>query len=125
MGKFLKECFLQKTNQFDALDVWGKLGMGKSLSLRYDKKEINGEGLFGDKVLGVLSDEDAKSLKTYLDAGWNKTDDKPALFYGKISKFDQKADENKRLEVAIFVQSPDNIEMPAKKKKTVASSKPK
>lgn len=66
MGMFFKECYIQKTNRFGALDVWDELGMGKTLSLKYDKKEENVEVLFEDKVLGVLSDEDAKSLITFL-----------------------------------------------------------
>lgn len=114
MGMFFKECYIQKTNRFGALDVWDELGMGKTLSLKYDKKEENVEVLFEDKVLGVLSDEDAKSLITFFDAGWNNSEGKLALFNGKISKFDRSADENKRLEVAIFVQSPEEMKVSVK-----------
>lgn len=113
MGKFLKECYIQKTNRFEALDVWEEIKMGKLLSIIYDEKKVHVEIKFGDKVLGILSDEDAKSLITFLDAGWNTFDkdgkNQPDLFIGKISKFEPNADENKRLEVAIFVNGPQEL----------------
>lgn len=104
MDQFFKECYIQKTNRFEALEVWEELDMGKPLSIMYDEKKEHIEIKFDKKVLGVLSDEDEKWLKIFLDAGWNNPeDDKSLLFKGRISKFDSKADENKRLEVAIFV----------------------
>lgn len=116
MGKFIKECFLQKTNQFDALSVWEDLGMGKNVDLTYDeKKEKIIARLESDKskVIGVLSEEDSKSLKPFFEAGWNTFETENGnlpeivsklLFYGTISKFDEKADENKRISICIFVK---------------------
>lgn len=115
MGKFLKECNIEKTNRYEALAVWGELEMGKTLSLVYDKKEVNIEVRYKDKVLGILSNDDAKNLTVFLDAGWNRSGkDGFPLLEGKICKFDPKADENKRLEVAVFVQGPNDLKISKK-----------
>ena len=42
MGKFLKECFLQKTNQYEALCVWEMIkNLGTVLAISFDEKEKN------------------------------------------------------------------------------------
>ena len=76
MGKFVKECYLQKTNQYDALCVWSKIkNLGVGLVLSLDDKEKNVIArLKSDptKILGCISEEDSKSLIPYFEAGWNK-----------------------------------------------------
>lgn len=117
MGKFLKECFLQKTNQYDALSVWDEIKeLGVELAISFDEKERNVIArLMSDpsKVIGVISEEDSKSLKPYLEAGWNeyKKDEKvieKPLFVGSVSKVDDKADENKRLSICVFIIDASN-----------------
>lgn len=108
MGIFLKECFLQKTNQFDALKVWDDLGIGVALFLTLDKNgnivaRINDTDMV---TIGVLSIEDALSLKPYFDAGWNSAHVPEKILYSSIiSRFDEKADENKRISISIFVEN--------------------
>ncbi len=118
MSKFLKECFLQKTNQFEALrilnedtDLMRVLKLGSELTISYDnptpnssKKEVMAktktinERMAG--VVGIISDEDAQLIKPFLEQGWG--DD---LFECRVSKYDEKADdENKRISIAIFIK---------------------
>ena len=117
---FLKECFLQKTNQYEALDVLSKdenyLKLGSSLFLCFDEKNdkekklvfaktkvkdgnIEGE----EKTIGVLSDEDAKDIKPYLDV--ERTD----LYECRISRYNKDGDENKRFSIAIFIVSKEHV----------------
>ena len=108
MGKFLKECFLQKTNQYDALKVWKKLDVGVSLSLRRDKKDnIVARLEDSDEItIGILSQEDAQSMEPYFAAGWNSSSTPENILYSSIiSRFDAKADENKRISIAIFIEN--------------------
>ena len=107
---FLKECFLQKTNQYEALDVLSKdendLKLGSSLFLCFDEKNdkekklvfaktkvkdgnIEGE----EKTIGILSEEDAKEIKPYLEVG------RMDLYECRISRFDKDGDENKRKQI--------------------------
>lgn len=117
---FLKECFLQKTNQYEALDVLSKdendLKLGSFLFLCFDEKKdkekklvfaktkvkdgnIEGE----EKTIGILSEEDAKEIKPYLEVG------RMDLYECRISKFDKDGDENKRFSIAIFIVSKDYV----------------
>lgn len=108
MGVFFKECFLQKTNQFDALKVWDELGIGVDLFLTSDGKgNIIARTKDTDMVtIGVLSIEDALSLKPYFDAGWNSVPVPDKTLYSSIiSRFDEKADENKRISIAIYIEA--------------------
>ena len=111
MGTFLKECFLQKTNQYDALRVWEKLRIGVGLYL-YKEGDLVKVRLKdgGDKsTIGVLSSEDANSMMPYLKAKWNSEDDdksKKALYTSIISRKDDNADENKRISISIFIEGP-------------------
>lgn len=116
---FLKECFLQKTNQYEALDVLSKdendLKLGSSLFLCFDEKNdkekkivfaktkvkdgnIEGE----EKTIGFLSEEDAKEIKPYLEVG------RMDLYECRISRFDKDGDENKRFSIAIFIVSKEH-----------------
>ena len=116
---FLKECFLQKTNQYEALDVLSKdendLKLGSSLFLCFDEKNdkekklvfaktkvkdgnIEGE----EKTIGILSEEDAKEIKPYLEVG------RMDLYESRISRFDMDGDENKRFSIAIFIVSKEH-----------------
>ncbi len=113
MDKFINECYLQKTNQFDALDVWNKINkIGVKIALSLDNK---GENVIArlnsdnSKIIGVISDEDSKTLKPFFEAGWNEYDKDTKkinnpLFVGSISKVDDKADENKRIGICVFVK---------------------
>lgn len=113
---FLKECFLQKTNRYEALvelsNDKNALDPGTPLCLCFDedldkeqklvfaKKTINdNEG----KTIGVLSDEDAKDIKPYLDV--ERTD----LYECRISRYNKDGDENKRFSIAIFIVSKDYV----------------
>lgn len=112
---FLKECFLQKTNQYEALDVLSKdendLKLGSSLFLCFDekndkeKKLVFAKKTINDnerKTIGVLSDEDAKEIKPYLEVG------RMDLYECRISRFDKDGDENKRFSIAIFIVSKEH-----------------
>lgn len=112
MIKFIKECYLQKTNQYNALCVWSKINnLGVELAISFDEKEENVIArLTSDlsKIIGGISEEDSKSLRPYLEAGWNKYDKNTnkienPLFFGSVSRVDEKADENKRLSICIYV----------------------
>ena len=110
---FLNECFLQKVNQFDALSVIDndekKLSLGNELVLDIDTDNDGKEAVFaklGEAKIGILSEEDSKIILKFLKAGWKKV-----LFESRISKYDEKADENKRYSIAIRIKTAsDNID---------------
>lgn len=119
MAIFLKECYLKKTNQYDALrvpDMKTNLDVTSPFKLTLvedttdNKKyvtairEINGENGAARYTIGVLSDDDAKDIKKFLEAGW--TED--TLFECRVCKYDEKADENKRISVAIYIRQHGN-----------------
>lgn len=120
MMMFLNECFLQKVNQFDALIVINddkeKLSLGNELVLDIDKDNDGKEAVFaklGDAKIGTLSEEDSKIIRKFLKAGW-----KNVLFESRISKYDEKADENKRYSIAIRIKTASG------NKKTSSSTTP-
>lgn len=109
MGRYIKECYLQKTNQFDALRLIkfcpAAIEIGSELKLEYEKqdtackdkvvaKTLDGEGT----IIGVLSDEDVKDIRPFLEMDWNE------VFLCRVSKNDFTMDENKRLSIAISVR---------------------
>lgn len=112
MGKFLKECYLQKTNQFDALEVLQNkddLRVSTKLQFKLDngEEDINDvalytmpENLAGVKKIGILNSDDSKDIIKYLQSGWVDN----SLFECIICRFDEKADENKRISVAIKIK---------------------
>ena len=106
MGKFLKECFLQKTNQFDALDVWKNLDIGVGLCISRDEKgNVVATMKDSNKILGLISKEDSMSMGPYLEAGWGKDSEaEKKLYYGTISRIVKMADEDKRIKVAVFIR---------------------
>lgn len=116
---FLKECFLQKTNQYEALDVLSKdendLKLGSFLFLCFDEKKDKEKKLVfaktkvkdgrrrgEEKTIGILSEEDAKEIKPYLEVG------RMDLYECRISRFDKDGDENKRFSIAIFIVSKEH-----------------
>lgn len=112
MGKFLKECYLQKTNQFDALEVLqdpDNLKMTTQLQFRLDegeegKKEVAlctiSDNPDNVKKIGILNSDDSKDIIKFLQSGWVGN----SLFECVICCFDDKADENKRISVAIKIK---------------------
>jgi len=107
MGKFLKECFLQKTNQFDLLNVWKDIDVGVGLRFsRNERGDVIAKMKDSETLLGVLSKEDSLSIEPYFEAGWDKDSEvEKSLYYGTISRFDKMADEDKRIRVAIFIRN--------------------
>lgn len=107
MDKFLKECFLQKTNQFNALKLLHKkdpvLTLGAKLVLDFKDMTESGKksivAKYGDDIIGILSEEDSKDIKPYFEAKWR--DD---LFSCRISRYNADADENKRFSIAIYIK---------------------
>lgn len=108
MGIYLKECYLQKTNQFDALDVLktpDNLRISTDLQFKLeeteDGKKVVSLYTQGDnsKKIGILNDDDAKDIKKFLVAGWTEN----SLFKCIVCRYDDKADENKRISVAISI----------------------
>lgn len=114
MGTYYKECFLEDIYHFDALDVWDKLVPGASVKLSLDmggddkrgdymrgdytknvKVELDKEG-HENKLLGVLSEEDSKSMLPFIKSGWND------LFSGKICFID-KENEKLRIKVVVYI----------------------
>ena len=114
---------MQKTNQYEALDVLSKdendLKLGSSLFLCFDEKNdkekklvfaktkvkdvnIEGEEKTIEKTIGILSEEDAKEIKPYLEVG------RMDLYESRISRFDMDGDENKRFSIAIFIVSKEH-----------------
>lgn len=55
-----------------------------------------------EKTIGILSEEDAKVIKPYLEVG--RTD----LYECRVSRFDKDGDENKRFSIAIFILAKDD-----------------
>lgn len=120
MNKFLKECYLQKTNQFDALrvpnmkenlDVTSPLKLslvededGCTKIVTAVKEIVRSNEQVKSYTIGVLSDDDAKDIKLFLAAGWGEN----VLFECRVCKFDEKADENKRISVAIYINQHNN-----------------
>lgn len=108
MGKFLKECYLQKTNQFDALEVLRNPDnlLFTTLQFKLDEGEDGKKDVAlytmpdhpnGVKKIGVLSSDDSKDIRKFLEAGWLNA----SLFKGIVCRYDDKADENKRVSVVI------------------------
>lgn len=100
--KFFKECFIQNIYHHKALEVWGKLKVGEKLSLKLsdDKDIVLLYKKYGEqKVIGELSDDDAKFIKDILEAGYED------VFTGLISYMSpEMPDENKRLKVVIKIK---------------------
>lgn len=105
--QFLKECFLQKTNQFDALKVLHEKGpvltLGAKLVLDFKDMTESGKmpivAKYGNDIIGILSEEDSKDIKPYFYAGWAGD-----LFQCRISRYNADADENKRFSIAIHIK---------------------
>lgn len=119
---FLKECYLQKTNQFDALKVIAEYNkeMAEKNDKANEKTVVNPLGLGHNLLLckeeyeekccvfakhdshriGILSEDDSKDIMKYLKAG------RADIYECRISKVDETGDENKRYSVAIFITTP-------------------
>lgn len=111
---FLKECYIQDTNQYEALDVWNELKISSSLCLtnedEFGKISKNIFLVFQNSGkcyhIGRLSDEDGKDLEKYIKTGWGDS-----LYDVRLSyKDESKEDENKRMKVVIFIKSSEYID---------------
>lgn len=186
---FLKECYIQHTSRYDALEVWDEIGIGTKLHLRYEDDNANGtkekkvfivskehtikenqiinieeDGKINHKInlvdkevvlhgekrkvtgsitvdgsiavdgnpklggkvklnliakvlepkaksqenepynrIGILSEEDSKDMMEYFAAEWE------TRFEAIVSYKDEKADEDKRLKVAIYILKQDKV----------------
>lgn len=115
---YLKECFLQKTNHYGALDFLNGIDSNKIISTKlklgyahfidsnkkcvYAYKEVeNAEN--NKMIIGLLSEEDAKFLDLFLMMGQNEN-----LFECIISGYNEKANEDKRFSVVIFIKNKGN-----------------
>lgn len=97
---FLKECYIQNTNHYSALDVWGSLKIGTSLHLKYedDKVMFSLDDRNINKI-GFLSDEDAIDIKQYVKSGWENM-----LYEARLSYIDESnSDESKRMKAVIYI----------------------
>lgn len=107
MGKiFFKECQIHKTNQYDGLSVIADFKLGTDLYLYLDKDDIqvrykSSEG--EDFIIGVLPKEEQEPINLFLKAAQQGENKACALFLCKVSKIDEKADENKRISIAVFI----------------------
>ena len=64
-----------------------------------DNIKTNGK----ERIIGVISEEDAKLFSPFLEVGWGAGQ----LFECLVSSFDEKTeDENKRFSVAIYIMEP-------------------
>ncbi|MDB8995955.1 hypothetical protein PN613_07735 [Parabacteroides distasonis] len=99
-NKFFKECFLQDIYHYEALEVWEELEIGEKLSLGKDEnKDKKVVLIYGGKRIGRLSDDDAKLIYDFIEAG------RKDVFVGIVSfKSGETADENKRLKVVIKIR---------------------
>lgn len=96
---FLKECYIQGTNQYEALDVWGSLKIGKSLHLKYEDDKVMLNLDDGNNKIGFLSDEDAIDIKQYVKSGWENM-----LYEARLSYIDESnSDESKRMKAVIYI----------------------
>lgn len=103
MNTFLKVCYLEKPLHFEVLKVINTLKAGTEVEIILEPDD-DGKKIIVAKVndnrIGMLSDEDAKDIKPYLVSGW----DKGELYDCQISRYDEKAPENKMLSIAIYVK---------------------
>ena len=119
---FLKECNVCETNRYDALtpEVWPLLHETQEVFLDCcddeDKEKVcvkinvTIEGKEEERKIGVLSKEESESIIKYVKMKWQST-----IYNTVISRFDDKADENKRLSVVIYiVKNPQADQNPPK-----------
>lgn len=106
MNTYYKECFLEDIYHFEALDVWKELKPGEDVVLCLDKGDadcskklkVKWTNKAKDcKVLGVLSEEDSKSMLSFFKSGWDK------IFSGKICFIDKES-ENQRIKIVVYIK---------------------
>lgn len=107
MGIYYKECFLEDIYHFEALDVWEKLKLKAHVELFYDYKNADYRNnikvkFVADrndvKILGVLSEDDSKSMLPFFKGGWND------VFCGQVC-FVQDKKEEQRIKIVVYVKS--------------------
>lgn len=75
----------------------------KEKKLVFAKTKVKDGNIEGEeKTIGILSEEDAKEIKPYLEVG------RMDLYECRISRFDKDGDENKRFSIAIFIVSKEH-----------------
>lgn len=105
MNTYYKECFLEDIYHFEALDAWKELETGIHVILYLDendtdctqkiKVKLDKDEAKDCKVLGVLSEEDSKSMLPFYKSGWKN------IFFGKIGLFDK---DGQRIKVVIYIR---------------------
>lgn len=105
MRTYYKECFIEDIYRFDALDVMEGLKIGDTVCLFYanetpgykERIMVKTSGN-EEKILGVLSVEDSKSMLPFFQNNWKN------LFSAQICFADKtKGSENNRIEIVIYI----------------------
>lgn len=105
MRTYYKEFFLEDIYHFEALDVWKELKEMPRVELFYDKddadyrKNIKVKLADNDSysaILGVLSEDDSKSMLSFFKAGWNN------VFSGQICFLEDKG-EKQRIKIVVYI----------------------
>lgn len=110
MSVYYKECFLEQIYHFDALKVWKAIDIGLKVSFRFDDnnftygKNIKVVLFDNDSItLGILNEEDSKSMIPFLES--KRTD----VFIGDICFIDNSDSENKRIKIVIRILSKNDF----------------
>lgn len=114
MGKFYKEFVLKKVLECGAAESWQKIKVGDTVQLILNQRDNladlkNQVGVLFDTgndakvVIGVISEEEGKLIKDFLDMGWcNDVDNK--LFKAVISQNDSTKPLENRFKVAVYIE---------------------
>lgn len=98
MSTYYKECFVEQVYHYDALQNWETLTPGDVVKFEYDdslnKVKVNKEAI----CIGVLSDDDSKSMLPFLKAGWEN------VFSGKFCLKSDADAEDKRIKIVIYIE---------------------
>lgn len=108
MNTYYKECFLEDIYHFEALEVWKDLENKPEVQFFYDKDDVDYrknikvklyKGRNADKVIGVLSEEDSKSMLPFFKGGWE------IVFIGRVCFVGEKEEdqEKQRIKVVIYI----------------------
>lgn len=99
MNTYYKECFVEQVYHYEALKIWQDLKTGDNLHLIYDDKHGKVVVKKDISCLGVLGEDDSKSILPFLKAGW--TD----VFTAQLCFKSEKDSEDKRIKIVIYLVS--------------------